>query len=61
MKTMSNVYFNFSLLGMKTKLLQYLQTPKHESKNKIVVRGLVVRLMCRLYLRNDDEYLGEVK
>ena len=48
MKTMSNVYLNFSLLGMKTQLLKYLQTPKHESKNKIVVRGLVVRLMCRL-------------
>ena len=30
---------------MKTQLLNYLQTPKHESKNKIVVRGLEVRLM----------------
>ena len=48
MKTMSNIYLNFSLLGMKTQLLEYLQTPKHESKNKIVVLGLVVRLMCRL-------------
>ena len=42
---MSNDLLNFSLLGMKTELLNYLQTPKHESKNKIVVRGLVVRVI----------------